>query len=357
MSVVINLDKLLVPRLTTTERDAITAVNGMYIYNVTTNEFQGFENSAWTDAVGGGVTADQSFDSIILDIANMDVTLNRAGAGIAQFTVALDVASQELLRLQSTRATRANLDEVFIGFYQPNSVGTLFEFTRLSSVASGVTGGNESGAFQFDVSNASGLVQGLRVDGNFLSVIVNDDAGDFDFRCEGTSETHLLVADAGRNVVSIGGPPQTNQGQLQVEVDTDEVSSEMLRLRSVRATRADNDEVYLSFFQPNSIGVQVETHRFISRLTDVTSGTEDTILRIQANRNGSLADMLNLGRLADGTPRFGILGSEASIQTYTSTGQASRDVDSATTIALLQDVVQTLVDDLVNHGVFIGGGG
>jgi hypothetical protein len=40
---------LLVPRLTTTQRDALTAVNGMIIYNTTTNTMQGRINGAWAD--------------------------------------------------------------------------------------------------------------------------------------------------------------------------------------------------------------------------------------------------------------------------------------------------------------------
>lgn len=40
---------LLVPRLTTTQRDALTAVNGMIIYNTTTNTMQGYINGAWAD--------------------------------------------------------------------------------------------------------------------------------------------------------------------------------------------------------------------------------------------------------------------------------------------------------------------
>lgn len=39
---------LLVPRLTTTERNALTAVNGMIIYNTTDNQMQGRINGAWT---------------------------------------------------------------------------------------------------------------------------------------------------------------------------------------------------------------------------------------------------------------------------------------------------------------------
>jgi hypothetical protein len=37
--------------LTTVERDALTAANGMVIYNTTDNKFQGYENGAWTNLI------------------------------------------------------------------------------------------------------------------------------------------------------------------------------------------------------------------------------------------------------------------------------------------------------------------
>ena len=40
---------LLLSRMTTTQRDALTAVNGMIIYNTTDNVIQGYENGAWVD--------------------------------------------------------------------------------------------------------------------------------------------------------------------------------------------------------------------------------------------------------------------------------------------------------------------
>ena len=36
---------------TTVERDALTAVNGMVIYNTTDNKFQGYENGSWVNLV------------------------------------------------------------------------------------------------------------------------------------------------------------------------------------------------------------------------------------------------------------------------------------------------------------------
>lgn len=42
---------LILNRLTTTERNALTAINGMLIYNTTLNKFQGYENGAWANLI------------------------------------------------------------------------------------------------------------------------------------------------------------------------------------------------------------------------------------------------------------------------------------------------------------------
>ena len=42
---------LIMKSYTTAERDALTAVNGMIIYNSTLNKFQGYENGAWANLI------------------------------------------------------------------------------------------------------------------------------------------------------------------------------------------------------------------------------------------------------------------------------------------------------------------
>jgi hypothetical protein len=40
-----------VPSLTTAQRDALTAANGMIVYNSSTNKFQGYENGGWANLI------------------------------------------------------------------------------------------------------------------------------------------------------------------------------------------------------------------------------------------------------------------------------------------------------------------
>ena len=44
-------DPLKLKSYTTTQRDALTAANGMVIYNSTDNKFQGYENGAWANLI------------------------------------------------------------------------------------------------------------------------------------------------------------------------------------------------------------------------------------------------------------------------------------------------------------------
>ena len=44
-------NELLLGSMTTTQRNALTAANGMIIYNSTDNKFQGYENGSWANLI------------------------------------------------------------------------------------------------------------------------------------------------------------------------------------------------------------------------------------------------------------------------------------------------------------------
>jgi hypothetical protein len=58
-------DSIKVPAGTTAQRNA-SAVNGMFRYNSTTNEFEGYQNNAWGAIGGGGTTVNNNADNRII---------------------------------------------------------------------------------------------------------------------------------------------------------------------------------------------------------------------------------------------------------------------------------------------------
>ena len=58
-------DSIKVPAGTTAQRNG-SAVNGMFRYNTTTNEFEGYQNNAWGAIGGGGTTINNNADNRII---------------------------------------------------------------------------------------------------------------------------------------------------------------------------------------------------------------------------------------------------------------------------------------------------
>jgi hypothetical protein len=49
VSVTTTTGAVLLPRLTTTQRNALTAANGMIVYNTTASKFQGYAGGSWVN--------------------------------------------------------------------------------------------------------------------------------------------------------------------------------------------------------------------------------------------------------------------------------------------------------------------
>ena len=91
-------DSIKVPAGTTAQRNG-SAVNGMFRYNTTTNEFEGYQNNAW-GAVGGGTTINNNADNRIITgsgtadtlEAETTFTFNSGTLGLSTGDLTVDVA-------------------------------------------------------------------------------------------------------------------------------------------------------------------------------------------------------------------------------------------------------------------------
>jgi len=311
-----------------------------------------------SNIVSGAIGTNQEFDSIILDIANQDVTIDRAGTGIGRITTAIDAVSQEILRLESTRATRADEDNVYGTFYMPDDGGTLVEFARIVGIASDVTAAFHKGALAIQFKSGTGtLTEAVRfgtADGTLAKTVFNDDGFDLDHIFEGDNEAFLLVLDAGNDVVAIGGETVSNI-QLHIERDTDETSTEILRLSSSRATRAADDELAIGFRMPDSGGTQTEFGRITLIGTNITDTTERGMFEFETALNLTATRVLRMGFETGGAFQFGFGTSLATRATYTpSNVTTDRTYDAnATSLDEIADILGTLIADLKTHGVLL----
>jgi len=140
----------LMPRLTTTERDALTAVNGMVIYNETTELWNFYENGTWrvmanqfgfeaTDTTAETTTATTVLSitsagvfrgaklvsgnpstnvivSIILDGITMSADLQNASTTVSYVTLVNNPSTGNYLTLSTDPTDTANMNAVHLPF-------------------------------------------------------------------------------------------------------------------------------------------------------------------------------------------------------------------------------------------------
>jgi len=110
-------------------------------------------------------------------------------------------------------------------------------------------------------------------------------------------QTAIGGTGAGDNLV-LTASSNADEGLIILSRAEDEATSEGLRIRSTRATRAAADEVYLSFYMPTTDGTQEEFGRITALASDVDDGTEDGMLVFSAPANGTFREFLRMGGLA-----------------------------------------------------------
>jgi hypothetical protein len=114
--------------------------------------------------------------SPLLSITNESdvVYLQVASDGLATLTNITDTASNQLLVLQSDRATPANNDEAKVSIRLSDSAGNQDEFARITGRATNVTSASEAGQIRFGVAVAGVLSDRLLLNGSNLVPTPND---------------------------------------------------------------------------------------------------------------------------------------------------------------------------------------
>lgn len=114
-------DSIKVPAGTTAQRNA-SAVNGMFRYNSTTNEFEGYQNNAWGAIGGGGTTVNNNADNRIITGSSTADTLE-AETDLTYTGGSNQVGSLEKLSSHLTVKAASSIFLHHSGTNSSNSVG------------------------------------------------------------------------------------------------------------------------------------------------------------------------------------------------------------------------------------------
>ena len=156
-------DSIKVPAGTTAQRNG-SAVNGMFRYNTTTNEFEGYQNNAWGAIGGGGTTINNNADNRIITgsgtadtlEAETTLTFNSGTLGLSTGDLTVDVAGRIDLSADDNGEVR-----LFDGASQYGQFKDDSDRLRIESMISdadmlfvGNDGGSEVTALTLDMSEA-----------------------------------------------------------------------------------------------------------------------------------------------------------------------------------------------------------
>lgn len=157
---------LLPPRMTTTQRDAISSpATGLLIFNTTTSTLQRYNGAAWADIGGGAATyvlRDGTQDPEMTGPFSVEV------AGIpATFENDTDAASNVVLKLVTDRATPANGDAAILEVWADDTTGTSQLYAQIEGAVEDIGGkaSNRDGSWDFKVEVGGAMTSLLKLDG------------------------------------------------------------------------------------------------------------------------------------------------------------------------------------------------
>ena len=215
-------DSIKVPAGTTAQRNG-SAVNGMFRYNSTTNEFEGYQNNAWGAIGGGGTTVNNNADNRIITGSSTADTLEaetgltyNAGTlaqGSGDFT--LDVPGNIILDADGNTISLKD-GGTEIGQIGLDSAGLVMTVVGADKdfFVSGDDGGTAITAFRADMSDAGRI---LAYGGVYIEANADITLGNGTWSGEKTAkiqahaghtyyqrDSHIFRTQAGTNILQVG---------------------------------------------------------------------------------------------------------------------------------------------------------
>ena len=126
---------------------------------------------------------------------------------------------------------------------------------------------------------------------------------------------------------------------LRVENATNNASNSVLELVGDNSTRADNDEIYISFKLDNDNAEETEFARITAEANDVSNGNEDGEIRFSVMKSGALTEVWNLNSSTSGATSM-----DMNVDSFTIGSGADTDI-TLTFDANTSDGVITWMED------------
>ena len=181
-------DSIKVPAGTTAQRNG-SAVNGMFRYNTTTNEFEGYQNNAWGAIGGGGTTINNNADNRII-----------TGSGTADTLE----AETNLTYDGSTLNVQGNIRNTTASFTQieANSTRTSGNIGGVNFLASGTLKGQVFGTVDGQVVvSTNGTTEAMRINAS-QNVGIGTNNPQAQLHIGGTTPT-VIIGDADEEDIKI----------------------------------------------------------------------------------------------------------------------------------------------------------
>ena len=186
-----------------------------------------------------------------------------------------------------------------------NDAGEQTEGIRIDGVIQDASDGTEDVTYVFDTMIGGTLME--RVGYRSAETVFNEDSQDIDFRVESNGNANMLFVDGGNDVVTIGGATgETGDTFSVTEAGANSINTRFVNtnadangvrliLQKNSSSPANNDEIAeIDFLGKDSDG-NAEVYGLIQCfIDDVTSGTEDGILRFSTVTNATSRNRLDI---------------------------------------------------------------